>query len=277
MRIDRPRAAAQAAAAGASIGGAQFGQATSDAYALGATDVHVWRAELDTAGAHLSTLQAVLARDEVERSERFRFDVHRNRFVACRGILRLLLSRYLQLPPQSIALEASEYGKPFLASRHRTDLTFNVSHSHELALIAVARARALGVDVEHMREGFAEDTLAERFFAPGEVAALRALPRSRQMPAFFECWVRKEAYVKARGTGLSTPLDSFDVSFGDGKPARLLRTAPDAEEAKRWTIEALDPGPDYAAALVVAGKPDRLRCWRWAFPERSQEAWPGRV
>lgn len=252
-----------------------FAQPPPGPLAIGEAEVHVWRARLDLAAALLSDLARILAPDERERAARFHFPVHRARFVAARGILRRILARYLELAPEAVALESSEFGKPLLAGRHRTDLQFNLSHSQDLALYAVARGRSLGVDVEHIREGFAEDSLAERFFAPGEVRALRALPSGRQTSAFFECWVRKEAYVKAKGTGLSTPLDSFEVSFGDGAPARLLRTAPDAEEAARWTITALDPGPDYTAALVFAGKPDRLRCWRWAFHEPAQEAGPG--
>jgi 4'-phosphopantetheinyl transferase len=109
------------------------------------------------------------------------------------------------------------------------------------------------------------ERIPERFFAPREVAALRALPRERQPQGFFNCWTRKEAFIKAKGLGLSLPLDSFEVSLAPGEPAALLCTRPDPQEAMRWSMRALSPDPAFAAALVVESDGWRLQCWEWSF------------
>jgi 4'-phosphopantetheinyl transferase len=230
---------------------------------IGPDEVHVWRAPLDSPPSVLRRLEAILTPDEISRATRFRFAVHRNRFVQRRGVLRLLLAGWLGVPPADVGIEYTVHGKPVLSARHATDLRFNLSSSEDLALYAFSRGRDLGLDVERIRPGVAEESVAERFFAPAEVAALRALPESRQPVAFFDCWARKEAYVKAQGMGLSLALDSFEVSFGDGGPARLLRTAPDPREAARWTMVALAPAPGFAGALVHAGPACLVRLWHW--------------
>ena len=235
--------------------------------AIGPHEVHVWRARLDPPPTALRQLEATLSRDELERAARFRFPIHRDRFVARRSVLRLLLAGYLRLPPADVRITYTEYGKPVLAPGHTTDVRFNLSSSDHLALYAFARGLNLGVDVERIRPGIPEESVAERFFAPAEVAALRALPQSHQPAAFFDCWARKEAYVKAQGMGLSLALDSFEVSFGDGGPARLLRTVHDPQEAGRWTMQALDPAPGFAGALVHEGPPCPLQFWQWPHPE----------
>jgi 4'-phosphopantetheinyl transferase len=131
-------------------------------------------------------------------------------------------------------------------------------------LVAVARGREVGVDIEQVRPEVAEERIPEQFFSPREVEVLRGLPAEQQVQGFFNCWTRKEAYVKAVGEGLSLPLDSFEVSLAPGEPAALLRTRPDPRDAERWVLSALRPGRGYAAALVVEGRPGPLRCWDWA-------------
>jgi 4'-phosphopantetheinyl transferase len=140
-------------------------------------------------------------------------------------------------------------------------LRFNVSHSHSLALYAITRAREVGVDVEHIRPEIAQEKIAERFFSPREVTVLRALPTPLQASAFFACWTRKEAFIKAKGDGLTLPLDQFDVSLAPGEPATLLRTAWDPQEAACWALQDLAPAPGYRAAVAVAGHAWRLTCW----------------
>ncbi|HKP10473.1 MAG TPA: 4'-phosphopantetheinyl transferase superfamily protein, partial [Blastocatellia bacterium] len=156
----------------------------------------------------------------------------------------------------------SEHGKPSLAGSHSGDLRFNVSHSHELALFAFTWGRELGVDIEWIRPEVAGEQIAEQFFSRDEVATLRALPPGRQAEAFFNCWTRKEAYIKARGEGLSLPLHLFDVSLAPGEPAALLRAAM-SDETTRWTMTALAPGAGYKAALVAEGRDWHLRRWQW--------------
>jgi 4'-phosphopantetheinyl transferase len=142
-------------------------------------------------------------------------------------------------------------------------LRFNASHSNALALYAVAREREVGIDLEFVREDFAGFEIAERFFSPREVSALRALPEGERVEAFFDCWVRKEAYIKARGEGLSHPLHTFTVSLTPGEPAALLHTEGDSREAARWSLVGLYPCEGYRAALASEGGPPSLSCWRW--------------
>ncbi|MFL6214166.1 MAG: 4'-phosphopantetheinyl transferase family protein [Blastocatellia bacterium] len=224
-------------------------------------EVHVWRARLDQP-QRLAEFSATLAPDEQARAARYHFQKDRDHFIAARGLLRLLLSRYLQINPANFSFCYSAFGKPSLASHHGADLCFNISHSHDLALLAFAQGRELGIDLEWIRPEVAGEQIAEHFFSRGEVATLRALPERRQTEAFFNCWTRKEAYIKARGEGLSLPLNQFDVSLAPGEPAALLRAAM-SDETARWMMLDLTVGAGYKAALVVEGRGWRLRCLQW--------------
>lgn len=176
----------------------------------------------------------VLSADERERAARFHFLKDREHFIAARGLLRLLLSRYLDLPPQQLSFSYSPYGKPALAGeRDCTSLRFNVSHSHGVALYAFTLEREVGVDVEYIRQDVVGESIAEHFFSAQEVTSLRALPAGVQPQAFFNCWTRKEAFIKARGEGLSFPLDQFDVSLVPGEATALISTRNDPQEAAR--------------------------------------------
>ncbi len=228
--------------------------------ALPRGEVHVWRAVLDTSERHRKGLLATLSPDERARADRFHFERDRVHFITGRGWLRAILARYLETAPAALRFHYGPHGKPRLAGAFSDRLRFNVSHSHGLALYAVAVDRELGVDIERI-EPRLEHGIAERFFSPGEVATLRALPRHVQREAFFTCWTRKEAYVKARGKGLTLRLDQFDVSLSPGEPAALLRTAGDPDEALRWSLRELAPGPGYSAALVAEGRDWELQCW----------------
>jgi 4'-phosphopantetheinyl transferase len=216
-------------------------------------------------------LRLTLSEDERARSARFHFERDRVRFVVARGALRNILGHYLNVPPGSLRFGYGAHGKPSLLPEFvmgssglaAGKLEFNVSHSHTLALVAVAQGRALGVDIERLRADASERQLAERFFSAQEVSALCALPDAQQPRAFFDCWTRKEAYIKARGEGLSFPLAEFDVSLQPGMPATLLCVRGDALEAGRWSLRTLDVGPGYAAALAVEGSDWRLRDWQW--------------
>ncbi|MCA1567210.1 MAG: 4'-phosphopantetheinyl transferase superfamily protein [Acidobacteria bacterium] len=227
-------------------------------------EVHLWRASLAQTPDALRRLHSTLAPDEAAKAARFHFPRDRDHFIAARGLLRRLLGRYLAQPPDSLRFAYGAYGKPSLggAAAAAQDLRFNLSHSHELALYAFARGRELGVDLEHMRPDFAGEDIAERFFSAREVSMLRTLPAEARTPAFFNCWTRKEAYIKARGEGLSHPLDAFDVSLIPGEPAALLGTRGDPRELTRWSLHSLDVGEAYAAAVVVQGTDYTLRLWQ---------------
>ena len=220
--------------------------------ALRAGEPHVWRAALDLDAPRLAEFQATLSADECERAARFHFERDRSHFIAARGFLRELLSGYLDCPAAALHFSYGPRGKPALAAP-AANLSFNLSHAHGLALFAFARGAALGVDIEHVRAGFATADIAERFFSPREQSSLRALPAAQRAEGFFNGWTRKEAYIKATGDGLAIPLDSFDVTLAPGEAPRLLAVRAADALASRWSLYDLSPGPDFAAALVVAG------------------------
>lgn len=230
-------------------------------------DVHVWRIPLDLPPPLLTDLAAVLSADEQARAARFRFDIHRTRFTAGRAVLRHLLARYLDVRPDEVAFRYSAHGKPSLdGSAAESGLRFNFSNAGGMALAAFARGRDLGVDLEELVRVADFAAIAERFFSPAENAALLALPPESRDAAFFTCWTRKEAYIKAVGEGLSIPLDSFDVTLAPGDPPRLLATRGEPGGVTRWSLHALHPGPGFVGALAVEGSAPEVRCFAWEPP-----------
>jgi 4'-phosphopantetheinyl transferase len=229
---------------------------------LGNEEVHVWRAHLELPAQTLEGLEQTLSPDERQRADRFHFARDRRHFVAGRGTLRLLLARYLGQRPDAIQFSYNPQGKPMLCPE-TGGLRFNLAHSHGLVVYAVSRGRELGVDLERIRPNFDGEQLAERFFSARETAGLRSLSTQQRPDAFFSCWTRKEAYLKATGMGLSLPLDCFDVSLAPAAAA-LLATRHDPAEARRWLLCDLVPGPGYAGALAVEGQGWRLWSAEWA-------------
>ena len=227
-------------------------------------DVHVWRARLNQPASTVKSFRSILSPDELRRADSFYFEKDRTRFIVARAVLRTILSRYLGVPPRAVRFCYGRHGKPALAEESGGNgLRFNMSHSHELALYAVARDREVGIDLEYIRQDFASQEIARHFFSPREVSTLCALPASMQARAFFNCWTRKEAYIKARGQGLALPLHQFDVSLSPGEPAELLSSRENPQEASRWTLRELAPGDGYVAALAVEGHDWRLNCWQF--------------
>jgi len=219
--------------------------------------VEVWRASLDQEPDVRARLEAVLDRDERERAATFRFDRDRNRYVVGRGLLRTLLARYLDRAPEELRFRYGRERKPSLVG---DELRFNLAHAEGTVLYAFSSAFEVGVDVELLRPDAADTRVAERFFSPREVAALRALPKSDQPHAFLACWTRKEAFLKARGDGLMLPLDSFDVTLAPGEPAELLRTAWAPEERTRWQLADLSETARGEIAALAAS----ARGWTYA-------------
>jgi 4'-phosphopantetheinyl transferase len=198
-----------------------------------------------------AALWPLLSRDERERAEKFRYAEHRQHYVVARASLRRLLAERLRIAPRTVELVETKYGKPRLAPVHGSaDVEFNVSHSGGLALVAFTNGRAVGVDVERIREVPDADDLAERFFSPRETASLRALPLDRRSLAFLACWTRKEAFIKALGLGLSCPLDAFDVTIDPDTPARITRIDERIDEVANWAIQKFTPLPQYIAAVA---------------------------
>jgi 4'-phosphopantetheinyl transferase len=217
---------------------------------------------LDLDEPRLAAMRALLSDDELQRAARFHFERDRNHFIAARGLLRQLLGRYLDREPAALCFAYGARGKPTLLGHA---LRFNLSHSHGLALFAFALGCELGIDVEQIRLGFAAAEIAQHFFSPCEVAALRALPAAQQAEGFFNCWTRKEAFIKGRGDGLYMPLESFDVTLTPGEPAQMLEVRGEPGAAARWFLEALTPEPGYAAALAVEGCTPRLTLFGLAY------------
>jgi 4'-phosphopantetheinyl transferase len=232
--------------------------------AIAAGEVHVWRASLAAPADELVRHAAVLSDEERARAGRFRFDVHRGRFIAGRGIQRRVLAGYLGTDPAALRYRLAEHGKPALDAPHdAADLRFNVSNSDDGLLIAIAVGRELGVDLEAVHPVDDRDAVARRFFSAPENQVYDTIPDDARDLAFFTCWTRKEAYIKAIGEGLTMPLDCFDVTLRPGEPAHLLRTRGTPDEALRWTLRELDPGPGWLAALAVEGGGWTLRCFDW--------------
>lgn len=237
---------------------------------LDAQDIHVWRADLNQVPSIVQALSQTLTPDERQRAGKYHFQKDRDHFIVARGVLREILSRYLNISPDQIRFSYSQYGKPALdAETSDYPLRFNVSHSHGVALYTLTREREVGIDIEFMREDFASLEIAERFFSPVEVQMLRALPLGMQTAGFFNCWTRKEAYIKALGEGLSHPLHQFAVSLSPGEPAALLSTDNNLQEASRWSLVGLSPGPGYVAAIAVEGHASALKCWQWLSGSKS--------
>jgi 4'-phosphopantetheinyl transferase len=228
-------------------------------------EVHVWRAQLELPLSQLQELRGVLTVDELDRANRFSFEKDRQRFIAARATLRFILSRYLTIYPGHLRFYYNQYGKPFLAPEFSAHLlNFNLSHSGSMALYAITRTIEIGVDVERVRSDFEYEEIAERFFSANEAAILRTIPTEKKLDAFYHCWTRKEAYIKAHGKGLSLSLDSFDVSFAPWEPSILLITKDKSQESSPWTLLDLKPGLGYVGALAAKGIGCRLRYWEWS-------------
>ena len=232
--------------------------------------VDIWRVQINIPDHSRNRLAATLSTDEKGRAARFHFAVHRDRFIAAHGCLRDVLRRYLHCEPAQLNFSIGKYGKPALDSNE--GLEFNLSHSGDYALIAVAHRRRVGIDVEQIRDRISPQAIAGRFFSQAEVAELQSLPLEQQEAAFFTGWARKEAYIKAHGLGLALPLESFDVSLSPQKASILRATRPDPKEASRWTVLHLEVDPGYQAAIAVEnlvahpdGQPLEIRLWDWKF------------
>ena len=220
--------------------------------------VHVWRIVLNQDDEKLDRFRRTLEASELERARRFHFDVHRRHFIVARGFLRSVVARYLGSQPEALRFEYGAYGKPALESGHT--LRFNLSHSNEVALLAVTLDAELGVDVEHIRADFASEDIARRYFSRAEVEVFNSLPAEERVEAFFRCWTRKEAYIKAIGKGFSHALDAFDVTLAPGVEPVLLRAEDD--DASRWWMGDIEVGEGYAGALIVERPVAEVRFFR---------------
>jgi len=218
-----------------------------------AIEVELWQCPLNLPAAALHQAYAVLSNDEIERARRYKFEYHRGRFIAARAFLRRTLAEHLSVSPREIAFDYGPFGKPELSRRRPADmLEFNLSHSGDMAILAVTRGPAVGVDLERILHVPELQPIAARFFSAHEIAALNAVPPETRDFAFYCGWTRKEAFLKGLGNGLAHPLDSFDVSLAERSP-RILSIRDGTQSSASWTLHHVCPRPGYVGALAVKG------------------------
>lgn len=228
-------------------------------------EIHVWRAALNLPEVAIERLCGFLASDELDRMKRYSTSTARARFVAGRGILRAILSRYIGISPEQIRFGYGFYGKPFLALPQPDEaqsFNFNLSHSSDLALIAVARSRKVGVDVERLQPELAYERLARRFFTHSEQHSIFAKPPGLQLYAFYQIWTLKEAFLKAKGDGLSQSLEKFGVDLRSRQDVNSVGQT-HTQFMEGWSLLPLSPGSSYVASLAIAGRDWKLSCWQW--------------
>ncbi len=235
---------------------------------LNGGEVHIWCVTFDQLSFQTKSLTKLLSVEERTRAKRFYFKKDRRRFIIRHAILRLLLGNYLCLDPKRLLFFYGKNGKPMLAGKHgKPTIFFNMSCSVDLALYGFNRDSAIGVDTEFVRDISEMDQVAERFFSKRENRELRALSGGQEKTAFFNCWTRKEAFIKATGDGLSQPLDSFDVSLTPGERARLLEIKGDSKEASKWSLHSLTLAPNYTSAFAVMSHDYKLKVH--CYPKRE--------
>jgi 4'-phosphopantetheinyl transferase len=214
--------------------------------------IELWIVEGPGTELERSALYEMLSVDERARASGFKVEEARGSFIVSRGFLRTILGDALASEAKAIRFGEGEHGKPFLAGAHAGSGTeFNISHSGDFFLYAVSRGRTVGVDIERKRDGLAVEAIAQRYFAPDEARSLLEQAPEQQLSSFYRCWTRKEAYLKAKGTGLTTKLQAFEVTFLPDVPPALLHTEVDGEDPADWQVFDV-PVPDgYVAALVT--------------------------
>lgn len=227
---------------------------------LNKNEVHVWRASTDVSPSLQAILASSLDGEEARRARQFFLKRDRNRFMTGRGILRKILGGYLQRSPEELRFTLGSHGKPALPGEPgRLDVRFNLSHSDGLALFAVALEREVGIDVEKIHPGVANEAMEASTFTGQEQAEFYSTRPEERDREFFQRWTCKEAYIKARGGGLQIPLKSFEVSLVPGELPRLRHLHSDL-----WDLVSFFASSGFVAALVVEGSNVRLRFWDWS-------------
>lgn len=225
--------------------------------------IDVWKAPLNLPPAQLDKYRAILSRDEQQRSDKFKSEKRRREFIIGRGLLRMLIGQCLEMDPSVIEFAYSEHQKPYLpVTALGIPVTFNLSHSHDLALVALALERRIGIDIEYLRPDVDFRKLAGRFFSEQESRSLQDYEGVRLAAAFFACWTRKEALLKAIGEGIAFGLADFSVSVNPQDQVVSLHTHWDEAEAARWSIINFALERDYAAAVAASGTRYKVRRWK---------------
>jgi len=234
---------------------------------LEVAEVHVWRISLALGESVVHRFREFLSPDEIRLADRFRLEKDRRCFTIARGALRQILCLYLKIKPESVLFSYAGNGKPELVDCiNQLNLRFNLSHSKNLALVAIAQGFRVGIDVEFVDRQRATEEIADRFFSACEVKTLRALDYAQRLEAFFDYWTRKEAYLKAFGRELLTSLSSFEVECSPEIQAAPSRVDNRLDEVAGWSMYEVAVGNRYRAAVAVEGSDRVLRCWQWIAP-----------
>ena len=221
--------------------------------------VHLWSLPLEPSSDAVAAEYALLSTDERARAERLVHAPARDRYVLARAGLRRVLAADLEVDPRTPVFSYSAHGKPYL---EHSELSFNLSHSGDLAAYAVSRARDIGIDLEFLGRKVAWEQVAKRFYAQEEQAALEAVEEGDRDRTFFSIWTLKEAYLKAQGTGISVPLDGFAV-LSAGAESVLLRQDGESDAQQRWKLVAVELDGGYVAAICAEGKDWQLERRDW--------------
>lgn len=228
------------------------------------SDVHIWKAGLDRPAVQVERYWEILSADERKRANKFHSEIHRSRFIVGRATLRILLGCYLSIQPQLMAFDYGPSGKPALLTEHNPDrITFNLTHSNDLALYTFTKGRDIGIDVEFIHPFAEMDEIAAKSFSKREYQLWSELPDDEKTMSFFLCWTRKEAFIKAVGDGLQFPLDKFEVTLSPGRSPRLIQVETNPDAAGHWFYADLPVIPGYASALISEGNDWRLACYSY--------------
>lgn len=228
---------------------------------LKSDQLHLWSLNKTVHTNRLSEYWDLLNEVEREKATKFRFEKDRNCSIISRGILRSLLGNYLNVAPKSIKFNFGAYGKPFL--KEASDIEFNISHSGDVIVLGFVKKGNIGVDVEYTKRNIEVKKIAEQFFSKEEIVSLFSLDASYHKQAFYNCWTRKESFIKALGSGLSFPLDQFVVSLDNTEKAQLITTKWDAKEKENWVLKSFEPEENYIGAFSVKRNVTAIQYWRY--------------
>lgn len=233
-------------------------------YDLGHDQMHIWLINVDEYPA--KNYEEYLVPEERSRASHFKFDKDRDSFIVSRASLRILLGRYLNCSPQTIAFQFNRYGKPELLN-NVIQLKFNLSHSSRRAVVAITKEQEIGVDIEYMQDRFSKNEIVERYFSLREKEEYNRLSEDQKLQGFYNAWTRKEAFTKAIGQGMTYPLNQFDVNLTPNDNARLIAINGDEVEAKQWQLRGLVLEEKYCAAVSWQGKDKKILFYR--FEDRN--------
>jgi 4'-phosphopantetheinyl transferase len=223
---------------------------------LNSTDIHIWKAKLNISLSTQNDFWQILSADEKTRANRFRFPHLRMHYIAARGVLRNLIAQYLSISPADIQFNYGKQGKPFLVNF--PNFKFNVSHSEDLAVFAFAKEMEIGIDVEYINPKIDIEVIAPNFFSQNEVTTLFKLAPKERITGFFNCWTRKEAFIKAKGGGLSIPLDQFEVTLLAKDTPKILAINWAPEDVKNWSLFSFNPRKEFVGALTTNGNIEKV-------------------